>query len=79
MQSAEGRTVLKVKAGLDAIDAGSQERPMADAQQPSLSPIRTGLACRCPRCGKGRLFQGFLNLRPDDGLEAGDVRRRQVG
>ena len=25
-----------------------------------LSPIRTGLACRCPRCGKGRLFQGFL-------------------
>ena len=64
MQSAEGRTVLKVKAGLDAIDAGSQERPMADAQYPSLSPIRTGLTCRCPRCGKGRLFQGFLNLRP---------------
>ena len=23
-----------------------------------------GLACRCPRCGKGRLFQGFLSLRP---------------
>ena len=37
---------------------------MTDAQQPSLSPIRTGLACRCPRCGKGRLFQGFLDLRP---------------
>src|ERR1700681_4339883 len=32
--------------------------------EPKLSPIRTGLACRCPRCGKGRLFQGFLNLRP---------------
>ena len=29
-----------------------------------LTPIRTGLACRCPRCGQGRLFQGFLNLRP---------------
>jgi uncharacterized protein (DUF983 family) len=27
-------------------------------------PIRTGLACRCPRCGRGRLFQGFLTLRP---------------
>jgi uncharacterized protein (DUF983 family) len=27
-------------------------------------PIRAGLACRCPRCGKGKLFQGFLNLRP---------------
>jgi uncharacterized protein (DUF983 family) len=23
-----------------------------------------GLACRCPRCGKGRLLQGFLGLRP---------------
>jgi uncharacterized protein (DUF983 family) len=32
--------------------------------EPTLSPVRTGLACRCPRCGKGRLFQGFLSLRP---------------
>jgi uncharacterized protein (DUF983 family) len=31
---------------------------------PPLSPIRTGLACRCPRCGKGRLLKGFLDLRP---------------
>jgi uncharacterized protein (DUF983 family) len=31
---------------------------------PPLSPFRTGLTCRCPRCGKGRLFQGFLGLRP---------------
>jgi uncharacterized protein (DUF983 family) len=23
-----------------------------------------GLACKCPRCGKGKLYQGFLNLRP---------------
>ena len=23
-----------------------------------------GLACRCPRCGKGRLYAGFLSLRP---------------
>jgi uncharacterized protein (DUF983 family) len=26
--------------------------------------IRRGLACRCPRCGEGALFQGFLGLRP---------------
>ena len=37
---------------------------MADAQYPPLSPIRTGLTCRCPRCGQGRLYQGFLDLRP---------------
>ena len=29
-----------------------------------VSPYVAGLAGRCPRCGKGRLFQGFLNLRP---------------
>ena len=27
-------------------------------------PIARGLACRCPRCGKGRLFHGFLTLAP---------------
>ena len=28
------------------------------------SPIAAGLLGRCPRCGEGRLFQGFLTLRP---------------
>jgi uncharacterized protein (DUF983 family) len=23
-----------------------------------------GLSCACPRCGQGRLFQGYLTLRP---------------
>src|SRR6202795_754862 len=23
-----------------------------------------GIACKCPRCGKGKLYAGFLNLRP---------------
>jgi uncharacterized protein (DUF983 family) len=27
-------------------------------------PIGRGLGGRCPRCGEGRLFQGFLSLRP---------------
>jgi uncharacterized protein (DUF983 family) len=27
-------------------------------------PIARGLRGRCPRCGEGRLFQGFLQLRP---------------
>jgi len=27
-------------------------------------PIVSGLIGRCPRCGKGRLFQGFLKLAP---------------
>jgi len=28
------------------------------------SPLIAGLTCRCPNCGKGRLFDGFLSLRP---------------
>jgi uncharacterized protein (DUF983 family) len=27
------------------------------------NPILAGLAGRCPRCGKGRMFAGFLGLR----------------
>lgn len=23
-----------------------------------------GIACRCPRCGRGKLYSGFLKLRP---------------
>jgi len=28
------------------------------------SPFLAGLGGRCPRCGKGKLLQGFLTLRP---------------
>jgi uncharacterized protein (DUF983 family) len=28
------------------------------------SPMIAGLLGRCPRCGKGRLFEGFLTVRP---------------
>ncbi len=38
---------------------------MADEAITSLSgSALAGLACACPRCGKGRLFRGFLTLRP---------------
>ena len=29
---------------------------------PPLSAFRTGLACRCPRCGRGRLFASYLKV-----------------
>lgn len=31
---------------------------------PPLSPVSTGLCGRCPRCGEGKLFQGFLKVAP---------------
>jgi uncharacterized protein (DUF983 family) len=40
----------------------------SDASQPDgptlLQSISRGLACKCPRCGRGKLFSGFLGLRP---------------
>jgi uncharacterized protein (DUF983 family) len=35
-----------------------------DRDYPPISPISTGLAGRCPRCGDGRLFRGFITLAP---------------
>ncbi len=29
------------------------------------SPYLAGLTCRCPRCGKGKLFEGYLTPRPE--------------
>jgi len=38
---------------------------MSDQQIHTLSgAILAGLACTCPRCGRGKLFQGFLTLPP---------------
>jgi uncharacterized protein (DUF983 family) len=37
---------------------------MTDHATPSALPIAKGLRGRCPRCGEGRLFRGFLTLRP---------------
>ena len=31
------------------------------AVQENVSPWVAGLSCRCPRCGKGPLFDGFLS------------------
>ena len=37
---------------------------MADSPITPPNPIVAGLAGRCPRCGKGQMFSGFINLKP---------------
>lgn len=49
---------------------------MPDAE-PSVA--RAALACRCPRCGKGRLFAGLLALRPACEVCGLDYSRMDVG
>jgi uncharacterized protein (DUF983 family) len=41
------------------------ELASTEQRQPGIlqSALR-GLACKCPRCGNGKLFEGFLTLRP---------------
>ncbi len=31
---------------------------------PALPPLQTGIRGRCPRCGQGHLFKGFLKMAP---------------
>lgn len=33
-------------------------------QFPPLAPMETGFRGRCPRCGQGHMFNGFLTLKP---------------
>jgi uncharacterized protein (DUF983 family) len=52
--------------------------PMNQAE-PTLSPILTGLRCRCPRCGKGALFDGLLAVRARCAVCALDLRGHDSG
>jgi uncharacterized protein (DUF983 family) len=40
------------------------DHDMPGADTSLRTPMMCGLACRCPRCGKGKLFAGFLTLAP---------------
>ena len=35
---------------------------MSENYYPDLSPLKTGLAGKCPRCGRGPLFNGYLSV-----------------
>ena len=57
----------------------SDARPDTPDDRPRLSPLFTGVAGRCPRCGKSSMFDGFLALKsrcPACGL---DLSRADTG
>jgi len=43
------------------------------------TPVLTGLACRCPRCGQGRLFRGFLTVTETCAVCGFDLRKADSG
>jgi uncharacterized protein (DUF983 family) len=40
-----------------------------------VSPISAGLGCKCPRCGRGALFDGFLSVAESCAVCALDLRK----
>ena len=38
------------------------------AHFPPVDPIQAGLKGRCPRCGEGKLFKGYLNVKERCGV-----------
>jgi uncharacterized protein (DUF983 family) len=56
------------------------EGPTASCGQPArIDPIRAGLLCRCPHCGRGRLFAGFLKVVEACEVCGYDFRRLNTG
>lgn len=49
---------------LSRTDLPRTEPPGADPARVAPLPIGRGLACRCPRCGKTGMFNGYLTLKP---------------
>ena len=53
---------------------------MVESRPSSVSLLRSGLGCKCPRCGRGRLFSGYLTVADTcdlcglnfEGQDAGD-------
>lgn len=43
------------------------------------SPLLIGLRCRCPRCGKGKLFAGFLTVAERCDRCGLDLRKADAG
>jgi uncharacterized protein (DUF983 family) len=56
---------LRLAPDRAACDIAAMDKPNTDKPIDTLSGAAlAGLACACPRCGKGKLFQGFLALQP---------------
>src|SRR5438045_7415695 len=53
-----------MRLGTSSLCAGCTMPDDSADRAPWQVPIMRGICGRCPRCGKGRLFKGFLTLAP---------------
>jgi uncharacterized protein (DUF983 family) len=50
---------------------GVKDCAVSEPEYPPLSSLKTGIRCRCPRCGEGPMLEGYLTIRkscPNCGL-----------
>lgn len=52
---------------------------MSDAFHPPVSVLSAALFCRCPRCGKGKLYDGLLSVAPSCTSCGLDLRAQDAG
>ena len=50
-----------------------------EGYSPRISPFKAGLACRCPHCGRGALFEGFLTVVERCSVCGRDLRQADSG
>jgi uncharacterized protein (DUF983 family) len=48
-------------------------------QPPRVSPIAAGFACKCPRCGRGPLYDGYLTVAESCTACGLDLRKADSG
>lgn len=61
--SEQGQRPARIEGSGDGADANAGSRAVDTATHGFVSPYAAGLTRRCPRCGKGALFSGFLTVR----------------
>ncbi len=52
---------------------------MAHSFKTPVPPLRAALACACPRCGRGRLYKGFLTVADRCEVCDLDLARQDTG
>ncbi len=52
---------------------------MASQYYPPVSTLKVGLFARCPRCGQGRLFAGYLRVADTCNVCAIDLKKHDSG
>jgi uncharacterized protein (DUF983 family) len=52
---------------------------MAEAPHHPVSALRAGLLCRCPKCGRGRLYSGYLQVAESCNVCGLELRKHDAG